>query len=469
MAICTFSVLTVSAYSTPVLAVSVSSSEVSVGSSVNVTVKYSVSDTDIGALDGKITYNSGVLEYKSSDGSIAANGSGGVINLSYFAKDSGTKSVSVTLEFKAVGTGSAQISVNTASDSFVNFDMESIGAPGNKSVTVQVKDNAKSSNANLKSIDIGVADSSGKSLKYSLSPNFSSGTVNYTLKVPENTATVSLSGHADDSAASCAVSGPYKFTANTGTKKITVTAEDGTQKVYTFNVVRNTAETVSGTESKEQPSSSDEIEKALGIVVDDQQYNILTDFTGITAPPGFSEDISDYNGIDIPVMISSDKKTMLVAVIDGTEPAFFIYHKQTIDFSPYKKTTIGTVEYVLDDAMYYADMLENYISKTITIGEVELKAYTVSSDSDFYLVWAIKNDGIGCLYIYDGAENTIQRYNNGFTVSANIDVTEIDENKIEKNNSSTVIVVLAVMVAVMLAGFITLLVLRLKNHVFTIL
>lgn len=90
----------------------------------------------------------------------------------------------------------------------------------------------KSSNANLS--DLGITPHDFTGFKY--------GTTYYEVSVPENTATVEVYAKAQDTKAT--VTGTGKKTLEKGENKVevVVTAEDGTKKTYTINIIRGEKE-----------------------------------------------------------------------------------------------------------------------------------------------------------------------------------------------------------------------------------
>lgn len=93
----------------------------------------------------------------------------------------------------------------------------------------------KSTNANLKSLDIKGNDNS----EVVLSPKFNSGVYNYDATVLATVENVSINAVAEDSKANVVISDVKNLIAGENNKiTITVTAEDGSKKTYTVNVKR---------------------------------------------------------------------------------------------------------------------------------------------------------------------------------------------------------------------------------------
>lgn len=87
----------------------------------------------------------------------------------------------------------------------------------------------KSSDADLKSLDIK---------DYSLSPKFSKDSTSYSITVDKDVNSLDIDATANDKNAKVKISGNSSFKDGMNTVNITVTAEDGTKKIYTINVFK---------------------------------------------------------------------------------------------------------------------------------------------------------------------------------------------------------------------------------------
>ncbi len=86
-----------------------------------------------------------------------------------------------------------------------------------------------SDNSNLASLTVTGA---------TISPAFSSGTTNYSAKVPFSVSSIGVEATAEDDGAKVSVSNPALTPGATTTVRVTVTAENGTQKTYSIAVAR---------------------------------------------------------------------------------------------------------------------------------------------------------------------------------------------------------------------------------------
>lgn len=124
------------------------------------------------------------------------------------------------------GTGSHNINYG-ANEIKVTVKAED-GSKKTYTINVNRKDD-RSKNNNLASLKV----SNGK-----LSPGFSKGNTKYSMEVPFATSKLNVSATAEDPKSKVSISNPDLVAEETTTVKITVTAENGSSKVYTINVKR---------------------------------------------------------------------------------------------------------------------------------------------------------------------------------------------------------------------------------------
>lgn len=135
-----------------------------------------------------------------------------------------------------------------------------------------IPDGNKSSNNRLRGLSID---------GYSLTPTFSSDTTDYSLIVENEVTSIDISASAADTNASVSGRGSHSLSVGDNTINIVVTAEDGTTRTYTINVVRKQAAAPvkpDDSNNKPDPGDSDSTESdgfRTGLNVDNSN-NIVT-------------------------------------------------------------------------------------------------------------------------------------------------------------------------------------------------
>lgn len=162
---------------------------------------------------GSISFNKNTTSYSVSVGSEVNSAT-----INAIAEDSGAS---------VYGTGSK--SLGYGNNTFNVVVTAPSGAKKTYTININRKDN-RSSNNNLSSLKI--ADGN-------LEPGFSKNNTKYSVSVPYSVTSLSINATAEDSKAKITVSGNSNLVAEESTDvNITVTAENGSQKVYTISAKR---------------------------------------------------------------------------------------------------------------------------------------------------------------------------------------------------------------------------------------
>ena len=393
-----------------------SKSSVTVGDTFTVTVKFSGSN--LGSVQATLKYDSSVIEFVSGAN---ANGGGGTVTMTT-SSSSGVSSYRFTIKFTAKAAGSSKLSVTTSE--LMNFDtLQSVGTPSASNSVSVVSNTALSSNNNLSGIKL----SSG-----TLTPAFSSGTVSYTVSVPNSVSSVVLTAKAADSNAKVSISGSNSLSVGTNTRTITVTAQNGSKKTYTVKIKRAAKEsTSSGTPSSSTsssatssatssgtssgtPSNVSSADESIIVTVGETDMIICEDLTGVKLPSGFTADVYSYNGKEIPAAVGAGGKVVMAYLtnVDKTDGSFYIYNDEKLQFYAFNQLTISTDSYTLLERRKSVAIPDGYSETTVQIGEQSVTAWQSQSadEKDFYLIYAMSPDGNCGLYRYDSAEGTLQRY-----------------------------------------------------------
>ncbi|MBQ1515933.1 MAG: hypothetical protein IIZ51_08800, partial [Lachnospiraceae bacterium] len=121
--------------------VSVSSASVSPGETVNISVSVNC-DSSLGAAVVNVTYDPSILQFNGASGALGGSGGGGGVSFAWYASGEGTTSVSSTLSFTAIGSGTSGVSVSGAD--VVAWDETAVPVGiGNGSVTVSAPEPAQ--------------------------------------------------------------------------------------------------------------------------------------------------------------------------------------------------------------------------------------------------------------------------------------------------------------------------------------
>ncbi len=324
---------------------SVSSSSVTLGNTVKVTLRYS--GATFGSADASITYNPDVLQFVSGSGTGAVvSGGGGTARVSIvYGSGSGASSLSCTLTFKAVGVGSSSISAITSN--LANFDGESVSF-NNASASVSVKNPTSSGSSSSGSSSSGSSSGSSSSQTPAegtnnnlgslttscgvLSPAFSKDITEYKLYITEDDKECVISAKAEDSEGSVKVSGSSEITEDTTGRTITVTAENGVTKDYKITYEILTEEM---------------------IILEDKVFEVLEDVDPSEIPKGFSNSTIIYNETQINAYVSADNIYIIVMLKDDEgKEALYLYNEEEETFTLANTVEVEGEIFILDEKDY---------------------------------------------------------------------------------------------------------------------
>ena len=296
----------------------------------------------------------------------------------------GTSSVSMNY---TVADNTATVTVSGAASLSVGANTVTVTVTaqnGSSKVYTIIVTRAPSGNANLNSLTLSTG---------TLNPAFSTGVTEYTADVPNETSSVTVDYTVADNTATVEVSGAASLSVGDNTITVTVTAQNGSPKVYTITVTR-------------APSSNTNL-------------NSLTLSTG-TLSPAFSSGVTDYTA-DVPNGTSS--VTVDYTVADNNA---------TVEVSGAASLNVGT------NTITVTVTAQNGSSKVYTItvtrapsGNANLNSLTLSTGSLTPVFSAntteytanVPNETTSVTPIYALADNTASALVNGgvlLNVGANI-------------------------------------------------
>ncbi len=389
------SVFTMNVFAAGTSSIAFSKNELNVGEILTVTVRYNATE-EMYAAQGLIKYDPKVFQFVSGDNSNST--SAGVVKT--VLSSNGKTSLVENLQFKAIAAGKATFSITDSV--YVSETEQKITDSG---ASVQVKDASasKSSNANLSYLRTSAG---------TLSPNFSANTTTYTVTVPNSVTEVLLYIEAQDGKATTAVEGSKTMKVGANTRKVIVTAEDGTVKTYTLNITRQAAENASSEETSSEETNS-EIKEPVAedkVIVDGVEKYIAEDFSQELIYEGFAVTSHKYNDKEYPAI--TDGGTTLIYLVDenGENGEFYRIDKQN-NITKFAFITVGKNMYQLLTPEE-SEITDKYLLTTVTIEGVEYQAYQriTDADSEFVFFFAKCQTNTG-FYRYDIVEKTMQRAN----------------------------------------------------------
>ncbi|MBQ0083175.1 MAG: cadherin-like beta sandwich domain-containing protein [Clostridiales bacterium] len=391
------------------------STTVYVGETFTVTVTCSSdSSSGLGSVDGLLSYNSNNFQCTSNPAntSYSAADKGYIIayqNLSDASKIS--KDATFTFKFKALKAVKDSFVINAE---ITSFDEASVNKKENIITVTAIEKKNLSGNANLAKL----ITSSG-----ALTPKFDPKITNYTVKVPYSVTTVYMNASTEEDAATIDVEGGSKVKVGNNVRKITVTAPNGTKKIYTLTVYRakdgedvNSKPTSSQTDSA--ATSSGEPKNPYQITVDNEKRLVAGDFSSVVLPDGFKQTYITINDAEVPAVIDPVNNKTLVYATDeeGNNGEFYSYDREKGTFALYRYFKTKAARFVILDCENKNAPYGYYYTTT------KIEGYSCGcfkySDPDFAnysILYCETADGLKDYYRYDKTDGSMQR-NREFSV-----------------------------------------------------
>ena len=352
--------------------VSSSGSTAVVGSTITVNVTVS-SSTPLGAWQFLVNYNTSYLKLVSGD-----------VNVADYVENNKTKSKTYTLKFKALKSGTAQVSIG----SYMVYDYDENLMSGNttkaniKIMTQEELEATYSKDNNLKSLTID---------GYTLNPVFDKDNLEYNVSVPSDVVKINISATASDSKSTVSGTGEKEVNEGTNQFSIIVRAQNGAEKTYVLNV---------------------EVEdlNPITIKINNQDYTIVKRKENLVKPTTYEETTININNMEIPAFKNDITLFTLVGVKDATGHInLAIYNEIDKTYELYYETKSNTLNlYLKEPEKEFPD----YLKTTIEINNQSVSVYKLKEDSRYAICYALDIEtGEYNYYSYDTIKETFQIYN----------------------------------------------------------
>lgn len=291
----------------------------------------------------------------------------------------------ITVYFSALKVGSATISVNANDVS----DASGNEFKGSRSIKINVvKKNNSTINVNpnysknnyLKSLEVE---------EYQITPDFNKDTLEYTVTLTPGTEKINIKAQAEDNKANIKGIGEVSVSEGTNTINITVTAENGNEKVYK----------IIATNEEKDP---------IIVNINSNEYTVIKKTEILGSIDGYKNSTVNINGFSIPTLFNEITKVNLVGLKDKDgNIKLFSYDSQTGKYREYIEISFNKMNLYIKE-----NNKSKYKKVKIKVNDIEVIAYKIDGIDDYYLLYGTNTlTGNTGYYLYDTEENSIQRYN----------------------------------------------------------
>ncbi len=450
------------------LGLSVSSSSVAVGKTVKVTVSMP---------SGYF----GTVVISSSDEGVLSNGGDGVANIgdaagyptsqsfSFTAKAAGSCTIkaycTVVGDAEANDAGgiitgaSTKVTVTSASsnnDSNSNKDNKdnsgsNTGNDSNANKDNENKEEKKSSNASLGSLVISAG---------TLSPEFSAATKDYTATVDYSCSSLAVTANPADSKASVtSVTGNDSLEVGENTVSVVVTAEDGSTSTYNIVVTRR---------AEDDPENADKQDNWKKFDINGTEWTMVNDIPEDVVPEGFEHSKTVIDGLEYNTLHGTFGDITLVYLQSESGNGLFVY--DVAQNAAYEFVRINSESHFIVVLLPKVDDVpEGYNEISLSIeGKGVATAYQTKGEKtddqtkDFYLVYAMNDNGESGWYTYDSVDGTYMRNELGTPTVAQ-DENDTTKSELVPGIANKYLVLAAILVLIIIILALLLLVVIVKN------
>ena len=447
------------------LGLSVSSSSIAVGKTVKVTVSMP---------SGYF----GTVVISSSDEGVLSNGGDGVANIgdaagyptsqsfSFTAKAAGSCTIKAycTVVGDAEGndaggiiTGaSTKVTVTSASsnnDSNSNKDNSgsNTGNDSNANKDNENKEEKKSSNASLGSLVISAG---------TLSPEFSAATKDYTATVDYSCSSLAVTANPADSKASVtSVTGNDSLEVGENTVSVVVTVEDGSTSTYNIVVTRR---------AEDDPENADKQDNWKKFDINGTEWTMVNDIPEDVVPEGFEHSKTVIDGLEYNTLHGTFGDITLVYLQSESGNGLFVY--DVAQNAAYEFVRINSESHFIVVLLPKVDDVpEGYNEISLSIeGKGVATAYQTKGEKtddqtkDFYLVYAMNDNGESGWYTYDSVDGTYMRNELGTPTVAQ-DENDTTKSELVPGIANKYLVLAAILVLIIIILALLLLVVIVKN------
>ena len=388
--------------------ISVSAKETTVKVGDVVLISTYISPEEYG-VNATLTKSSGAFEFVEGDNIYSDGGTPkNSIKVKAVSEGSCTFSVRVINAFDdqlnetSMSSGSVTITATSASSNSNKDNKDNSGSnTGNDSDTNKDNENKeekKSSNASLGSLVISAG---------TLSPEFSAATKDYTATVDYSCSSLAVTANPADSKASVtSVTGNDSLEVGENTVSVVVTAEDGSTSTYNIVVTRR---------AEDDPENADKQDNWKKFNINGTEWTMVNDIPEDVVPEGFEHSKTVIEGLEYNTLHGTFGDITLVYLQSESGNGLFVY--DAAQNAAYEYVRINSESHFIVVLLPKVDDVpEGYNEVSLSIeGKGVATAYQTKAEKkddqtkDFYLVYAMNDNGESGWYTYDSVDGTYMR------------------------------------------------------------
>ena len=254
---------------------------------------------------------------------------------------------------------------------------------------------------------------------------------------------------------------------------ITVTAQNGGTKKYTIKITRE-ADPDSNAPIVSEPDTPDTPEiNPYEITINGSTWTLLSDYSLVSAPAGFTAGTRVINGVEMPVFVNEGSGTTVVYATnsDNTRSAYFIYNGDGNEYNEYKFFVTDANTYVILDPERVEKVPKGFYYAETEVMGYNIGAYSYEDDAyaDYVILYLETLDGNKNYYRYDMTDNSVQKATDFVLALSAKDTTlvvggNIVDNFMSADLNSQMAVGAAALIVILLITLIILTIVRISKN-----
>ena len=442
--------------------ISVSAKETTVKVGDVVLISTYISPEEYG-VNATLTKSSGAFEFVEGDNIYSDGGTPkNSIKVKAVSEGSCTFSVRVINAFDdqlnetSMSSGSVTITATSASSNSNKDNKDNSGSntgnDSNANKDNENKEEKKSSNASLGSLVISAG---------TLSPEFSAATKDYTATVDYSCSSLAVTANPADSKASVtSVTGNDSLEVGENTVSVVVTAEDGSTSTYNIVVTRRT---------EDDPENADKQDNWKKFDINGTEWTMVNDIPEDVVPEGFEHSKTVIDGLEYNTLHGTFGDITLVYLQSESGNGLFVY--DAAQNAAYEFVRINSESHFIVVLLPKVDDVpEGYNEISLSIeGKGVATAYQTKVEKkddqtkDFYLVYAMNDNGESGWYTYDSVDGTYMRTELGTPTVAQ-EENDTTKSELVPGIANKYLVLAAILVLIIIILLLLLIVSAVKNR-----
>lgn len=367
------------------------------GDEITVTVTFESEKGSIRGVNGKLEFDSSVLQCTSAAAYTSADtNKSGRYYISYQDDLNTSSKLTLTFKFRGVTAGTGGIFVGaTISDGTSSTEKQ-------HNISIKIVDKATlSGNARASKIIL----SAGK-----IAPAFNPNITNYNVNIEHSVTEVLLSVTTQEPKAKIVIEGDKEMKVGNNKRTVIVTAPNGITKKYVLNIYR----CAKGEEVKE-PTAPDNLpeENPLQIDIGNGAKYMVQDYKDVDIPNNFSVALHTFGDVEVKVLKDIINGRIVVYAVDAENKNgdYYIYNEAESMFSQFRYIKTSGIKLIVLDYKEKVPELSDYSYTVVNVGDYTVNGFKYKNPelADFIIFYAENIDGVKSFYTYDAKDKTVQR------------------------------------------------------------